>query len=352
MVPFGGWDMPVQYTSIIQEHLDTRTAAGLFDVSHMGEIFLTGSKEKLLAHLEKLTCNTVSTLKNFQVHYNAVLNEQGGLVDDITLYKFSDEKYLICSNASNFEAVYEHLVKHNTEGITIKNDSENWHQIAIQGPKADAIFTKFIGQNLDHVKYYHFTVLNFRGEEIIISRTGYTGEDGFEIYTSNSLGVQLWNELLAAGKAEGLVPVGLGARDTLRLESKYALYGHELSATKTPVESGIGWIVKEKDIPYFGYDKIISQKKTGSEYSTVGIKLAEPGILREHYTIYGSDGAVIGETTSGGYSPSLKESVGMAFLKSANSKEGTEVFVDIRGTKKKALIYTKNFINGSIRKNK
>ena len=351
MVPFGGWDMPVQYTSIIQEHLATRTAAGLFDVSHMGEIFLTGKKESLLSFLEKLTCNQVEPMHNFQVQYNAVLNENGGLVDDITIYKFNDEKYMICSNASNYEAVYAHLLKYNTN-LTITNESPKWHQIAIQGPKANEIFSKYVGQNLEDIGYYKFKLVSFKGEDMIVSRTGYTGEDGFEIYSTIPTGVQIWSELLEFGKSYGLVPVGLGARDTLRLEAKYALYGHELNDTRTPVESGISWIVKEKANPYFAYGKIISQKKNGAEYGVTGIKLTEAGVLRENYSIFDEAGNLIGQTTSGSYSPSLKEGIGLAYIKKSFIKNETVVMVEIRGAKKKCIIQTGNFITGSVRKNK
>ncbi len=351
MVPFGGWEMPVQYTSIINEHLATRKDAGLFDVSHMGEIFLEGEETSLLSFLDKLTCNTVSNLENFQVQYNAVLNENGGLVDDITLYKFSPNKYMICSNASNFEKVYEHLLKYNSNNLKIQNLSENFHQIAIQGPKADEIFSKYSNLDFSKLNYYHFTIVKLFGEDVIISRTGYTGEDGFEIYSSNSLGVKIWSEVLEFGKPFGLVPVGLGARDTLRLEAKYALYGHELSDSKTPVESGIGWIVKEKENPYLSYEKIITEKKNKSEYFTVGIKLVDSGILRENYEIYSGTGEKIGNTTSGGYSPSLKESIGLAYIKAEFNEDRKEIFILIRNEKKKAIIFKKSFITGSVKKN-
>jgi aminomethyltransferase len=349
MVPFGGWEMPVQYASIITEHLATRNTAGLFDVSHMGEIFIEGDKDSLLSFLEKLTCNTVSSLENFQVQYNAILNENSGLVDDITLYKFNDEKYMICSNASNYEAVYEHLKKYNSN-LKITNKSADYHQIAIQGPKADEIFSKYISMDFSSLGYYRFTILNFKGEEVILSRTGYTGEDGFEIYSSIPVGVKIWEELLNFGKDFGLLPVGLGARDTLRLEAKYALYGHELSSEKTPVESGIGWIVKEKNIPYLGYDKIISEKKKGSAYSTVGIKLLESGILRENYSILNSKNEKIGQTTSGGYSPSLKETIGICHIQTSYLNSEEEIFVEIRNEKKKATVFKKPFIIGSVKK--
>ncbi|WCL49683.1 glycine cleavage system aminomethyltransferase GcvT [Leptospira sp. GIMC2001] len=353
MVPFGGWDMPVQYKGIIAEHLSTRNDAGLFDVSHMGEIIIEGDPLEILKFLEFVTCNSVELLKDGQVQYNAIVNEQGGLVDDITLYKFSNSKYFICSNASNYETVYTHLLKYKTSNsFEIRNESDSWHQIAIQGPKANDIFANYLGHSLDSIAYYNFALMPFDNEEIIVSRTGYTGEDGFEIYTSIPSGIKLWNDLLSKYKDQGLVPVGLGARDTLRIEAKYPLYGHELTADRSPVESGIGWIVKEKSNPYLGYDRIIKDKKNGASKKTVGITLSEPGVLREEYPIYSMDGSEIGVTTSGTHSPSLKKSIGMALINKDHSADGKEIYVEIRGQRKKAIITTGKFIEGSVRKNK
>lgn len=349
MVPFGGWDMPVQYSSILNEHNATREKAGLFDVSHMGEIFLEGPESLLLPFLEKMTCNLVSSMQEGQVQYNAIMNENSGLVDDITLYKFHSEKYLICSNASNYESVYEHLLKYNL-GIQIRNESANWHQIALQGPKANQIWEGVLQESLDNLGYYQFREIHFQNEKIIVSRTGYTGEDGFEIYSSPELGVKLWTLLLEKGKDQGLVPVGLGARDTLRLEAKYPLYGHELNATRTPVESGIGWIVKPKPAPFLGYEKVIQQKKEGASVGLVGLKLLEPGVPRENYAVYSENGNKIGETTSGTYSPSLKMGIALALLEKTEIRKEATVFIEIRGEKKKAVIHAEPFITGSVRK--
>ncbi|GBF51587.1 glycine cleavage system aminomethyltransferase T [Leptospira ryugenii] len=352
MVPFGGWDMPVQYTGIIQEHLSTRTDAGLFDVSHMGEIFITGASEDILSLLETLTCNTVSTMKDGQVQYNAVLNETGGLVDDVTIYKFSAEKYMICSNASNYPAVTKHLQKYQKGTCRVEDQSHIWHQLALQGPKANAILESVLKQSLDPIAYYHFQEITYKSETIIVSRTGYTGEDGFEIYTSVPLGLQLWDTLLQEGKSSGLVPVGLGARDTLRLEAKYPLYGHELNEEWSPVESGIGFIVKEKTLPYFGYERILSDKKNSPKRKIVGIQLEEPGVMRENYPIFAADETPIGKTTSGTHSPSCKVSLGLAILDFDYTKDQTEVFVEIRGQKKKAKVHLSPFIKGSVRNHK
>ncbi|XDD50501.1 glycine cleavage system aminomethyltransferase GcvT [Leptospira sp. WS92.C1] len=352
MIPFGGWDMPVQYTGIIAEHNATREVAGLFDVSHMGEIFITGKAESILTFLESVTCNTVSSLSDFQVQYNAVLNEQGGIVDDVTIYKFSSEKYMICSNASNYESVASHLRKYlPASGVKLEDQSLQWHQIAFQGPKANEIFSKYLGRELDSIKYYHFSLLSFEGEEIIVSRTGYTGEDGFEIYSSIPLGIKLWNDLLKFGKPFGLIPCGLGARDTLRIEAKYPLYGHELNEKWTPIESGIGWIVKEKQIPYFCSEKILSQKKNGPSLRIAAFFLTEAGVPRENFRVLDSQGNEIGKTTSGTFSPSLKKGIGLALIQAEKIKDGEPIQIEIREQPKQAIITTKPLIPGSIRKN-
>ncbi len=347
MVPFAGWEMPIQYSSIINEHLKTRELAGIFDVSHMGEIFLEGEPTSLVNFLEKLTCNLVQSLKPNQVQYNAIVNEQGGLVDDITLYKFTDSKYMICSNAANYKAVFEHLNKYdNQKEIQIRDESLNWNQIAIQGPKAGNILEAYLKTQLSSLKYYHFMEMSLKGENMILSRTGYTGEDGFEIYSSVNLGIQIWKDLLEQNP--NLTPVGLGARDTLRLEAKYPLYGHELNSERTPVESGIGWIVKEKSIPFLGMEKILNHKKNGTEYGICGISLEESGVPRENYKVWGNENQEIGYITSGTYSPSLKKGIALGFIKREYHEEGREIFVEIRNEKKKAKIQLKPFIKGSI----
>lgn len=351
MVPFGGWDMPVQYTSIIQEHLATRTNAGLFDVSHMGEIFVTGDAKDVLPFLELVTCNLVEGLKVGQVQYNAIVNEGGGLVDDVTIYKFQENRYMICSNASNFEKVTDHLQKYAPPNVSVTNESKDWHQIALQGPKANEILSQYLQRDLDYILYYHFAEIEYKGESILVSRTGYTGEDGFEMYSSNSLGLTLWKEILEFGKGFGLLPVGLGARDTLRLEAKYPLYGHELQADWTPVASGIGFFVKEKSKPYLGFSRIWKDKVEGPKAKVVGLRLQEPGVLRENYAIFDASGREIGKTTSGGHSPSLGQSIGLALLEMDFTKNQTEIFVDIRGQKKLAKVDTGAFLKGSVRKN-
>jgi len=350
MVPFGGWEMPVQYSSILNEHLTTRKEAGLFDISHMGEILVEGKDAETF--LEKMTCNLISDIKEGQVQYNAVVNEAGGLIDDVTIYKWNTNKYLICSNASNYEKVTGHLNKYRSGNVHIEDKSSTYHQLALQGPLADKILSQYLNKNLNSLGYYQFQEFDFQGENILVSRTGYTGEDGFEIYSSVNLGVKLWEELLQSGKPLGLIPVGLGARDTLRLEAKYPLYGHELSEEWTPVESGIGFFVKEKPLPFLGYDKILSHKKNKPLQKIVGLVLEEPGIFRENCSVCGEDGMLLGKTTSGSHSPSRKDSIGLAMLKIEFTEKGTIVYVDIRGQKKRARVETAPFWVGSVRNKK
>lgn len=351
MIPFGGWDMPVQYLSILSEHAATREHAGLFDVSHMGEILIEGDDDKALEFLEFVTCNQVSDLVIGKVQYNAILNRDGGIVDDVTIYKFSETSYFICCNASNTDAVFAHLNSlPESKSVAITNKSSEYHQIAIQGPKAESIFAKYLNQDLFPIPYYGFQFLEFQNEKILVSRTGYTGEDGFEIYTSPKLGTHLWSSLLDFGKNDGLVPVGLGARDTLRIEAKYPLYGHELNENWTPVESGIGFFTKEKRQNFLGKEKILDQKKNGPSRKIVGLHLLEPGIFRENMKIFSEEGKEIGITTSGTHSPTRKESIGLGMLANGFWKQGTPVQIEIRGALKRAEVFTEKFIKGSVKK--
>ncbi len=352
MVSFAGWEMPIQYTSIITEHLQTRSCAGLFDVSHMGEITLEG--KGATEFLDFLTCNTIASISPNQVQYNAVLNRKGGVVDDVTVYRLDEEKYFICSNANCYQKVYEHFLHYNSNpSVHIRNESDIWHQLAIQGPMAEEFLSEYMNRDLSNIGYFRFEKIeDSSGNVMILSRTGYTGEDGFEIYSSIPTGIQIWKEILRIYREKGLVPAGLGARDTLRLEAKYPLYGHELSEDRTPVESGIGWIVKEKLKPYLGYERIMKDKKEGSRKTTIGIELCDTGVIREEYPVLSVEGVVIGKTTSGTYSPSLKKSIGIAILNSEFAEDGKNVLVEIRGTPKKAVLVQGPFVQGSVRKMK
>lgn len=352
MISFAGWEMPVQYNGIIEEHLATREKAGLFDISHMGELVVSGNDAT--EFLDYVTCNDITKIQENQVQYNAIVNEKGGVVDDVTIYKIQDNHYFICSNAANFSLVYEHFLQYNQgKNVTIKNQSTEWHQIAIQGPLAEEIISDYFQRDFSNLGYYRFTMFpDTEGMDMIISRTGYTGEDGFEIYTSIPTGIKLWKDLLGNYKDKGLVPVGLGARDTLRIEAKYSLYGHELSQELTPVESGISWIVKEKLNPYLGYNRIMKDKKEGPSKTIVGMELVEPGVLREGYPVMNQEHIVIGKITSGTYSPCLKKSIGLALIQTKWLSDSEDFLVDIRGSAKKAKLHLKPFVQGSVKKRK
>jgi len=345
MVPFAGWEMPVRYASIIEEYESVRKHSGIFDVSHMGELAVRGPGAKKF--LDGLTCNRVSDLENGQIHYNAVLNQAGGLVDDITIYKISDDDYFVVSNASNYEKVYEYFIRLTPGDSEIVNESDLWNQIALQGPLAEKIFSEYTGIDFSDLNYYRFQDYEFLNEKIRVSRTGYTGEDGFEIYSSPGAGLKIWDGLLSAGKSSGILPCGLASRDILRLESMYALYGHELNEERTPVESGIGWIVKEKEIPYPQYEKIIEQKKKGPDYKVCPFILKENGIPRENYDIYSENGDPIGKVLSGAHSPTLKKGIGTAYLPSDYFRAGTTVFIEIRNKKISAEVTKGAFVKGT-----
>lgn len=348
MVPFAGWEMPVQYSSIIEEHKAVRENAGIFDVSHMGEIIVSG--EGALRFLDMVTCNRVASIEDGQVQYNAVVNEDGGLVDDITIYRLSSTEFFVCSNASNYEAVEAHFRKYKPNDVTVINESEDWHQIALQGPNAESLLKKVTGVDPSEIYYFRFKDYESDDHLLRISRTGYTGEDGFEIYSDVAAGVKLWEELLATN---AVVPVGLGARDTLRLEAMYPLYGHELNATLTPVESGIGWIVKDKDEPYLGYERIMEHKKNGPPGRVVPLVLEEAGVPRDDYPVLDAGGAKeLGRILSGTHSPSLGKGIGTAYLPAEAANEGTELLVEIRKRRPRARVVKGPFVQGTAGRNR
>jgi len=345
MVDFGGWDMPVQYSGVIDEHLAVRSAAGLFDVSHMGEIEVRG--KGALAYIQHLTINDASVMSDEQVQYSAFCYEEGGVVDDVTLYRFSAEHYMFCVNAANTDKDFAWMEKVLQEGnfpdVEIENKSDEIGQIALQGPKAPAILAKLTDVDLDGVQYYRFTEGEVSGIACIISRTGYTGEDGFEIYCPANKTAELWNELLTAGKDDGLVPVGLGARDTLRLEKKYALYGHELSDKIAPLEAGLAWITKLDKDDFIGAAALRTMKQDGVPRKLVGIKMAESGIPRADYPVFADDKEV-GIVTSGTMSPSLKVGIALALVDADQATVGTELEIGIRKKRVKAEVVKTPFV--------
>ncbi len=364
MVDFGGWDMPVQYPAgVIEEHMATRERAGLFDVSHMGEIWVDGPDA--IAFVNRLTTNDATKLIDGQAHYSALTNENGGVVDDLLVYRFSPEKLLLVVNAGTTEKDWEWITKRSgdtlvpiggssaesssaaggdrdksvpTPAVTLRNASTDYCQIAIQGPKALEILQTLTDTKLDEIKYYWFTTGEIDGVEAIISRTGYTGEDGFEVYAAADKAEQLWNKMFEAGKDAGILPCGLAARNTLRLESAMSLYGHELGDDITTLEAGLGWITKlNKDGGFIGRDLLVKQKEDGPKRKIAGFEMTERGIARDGCDVYIEDKKV-GVVTSGSPAPFLKKNIGLAFLPPQFANIGQEIKIDVRGKHLNAVV--------------
>jgi aminomethyltransferase len=337
-VDFGGWELPVQFSSIKEEHEAVRTKAGLFDVSHMGEIEVKGPDS--LDYLQKMMTNDVSKLKTGGAQYTAMCYETGGTVDDLLIYKLQDEHYLLVVNASNIEKDFEWMQDHLEGNVTIENLSEGMAQLALQGPLAEGVLQKLAkGQELSTIGFFKFSEeVDLNGKKALVSRTGYTGEDGFEIYCDSKDAVSLWNEILEAGKEEGVIPCGLGARDTLRFEANLALYGQELSSEISPLEAGIGFAVKlNKEADFIGKEALKQQKENGLPRKLVGIEMIDRGIPRHSYPVYKGD-TLIGEVTTGTQSPTLKKNIGLALIDSKETELGNEVEVEIRGKRLKAAV--------------
>jgi aminomethyltransferase len=340
MVDFCGWEMPVQYPAgVIGEHIRTRTAAGLFDVSHMGEIWVEG--EDAIPFVNRLTTNDVTKLTDGQAQYSAMTNVEGGVVDDLLVYRFDCDKLLLVVNAATTDKDWQWITSNKAdENITLTNASSDYCQIAVQGPKAKAILENLTDTDLDEIKYYHFTTGLVDGVEAIISRTGYTGEDGFEVYASSDTARQLWDRLLKAGDygtEKGILPCGLAARNTLRLEAGMALYGHELSDVITPLEANLGWITKLNKGQFNGSDKLATQKATGIERRLVGFEMTDRGIARDGFDVY-INGEKVGYVTSGSPAPFLQKNIGLAFVPVEFANAGQEIKIDVRGKHLAAVI--------------
>jgi aminomethyltransferase len=327
MVDFSGWDMPVQYSGVLDEHHAVRKAVGLFDVSHMGEIEITGADA--FALVDSVTTNAVSKLNTGQAHYSGLLYEHGGFVDDILVHKVADDHYFLCVNASNQEKDFEHIAALNKHDAKVEFASPRYAQLAIQGPKGLATLQKLTKTDLASIGYYHFVDGSVSGAPARIARTGYTGEDGFEIYIAPERAERLWNEILEAGQEFGIKPCGLGARNTLRLESKMALYGHEIHASITPYEADLGWIVKMDKGDFIGKAALSKQKQQGITRKLVGFEMIGRGIGRDGYEVY-IDGAAAGWVTSGGPSPTLNKNIGLCYLPVDRAKPGVRIEIMIR----------------------
>jgi aminomethyltransferase len=334
MVPFGGWEMPVQYAGIIDEHRTVRTAVGLFDVSHMGEFEVEGP-EALVA-LQSLTTNDVSTLDIGQVQYSALCYPDGGIVDDLTVYRLGAERYMLTVNAGNIDKDWEWVTTH-AAGARWRNVSADTGLIAVQGPKAEALVGSLAERDVTAIGYYRFVHGSVGGVHTLISRTGYTGEDGFELYAAAGETPRLWAALLQSGRPLGVAPIGLGARDTLRLEMRYALYGNDIDATTNPLEAGLGWIVKPAKGPFIGRDAIEKVRAAGVTRRLVGLEMGERAVARHGYPVV-HGGVPIGIVTSGSYGPSVDRYIAMAYVAAAQAAVGTDVGVEIRGHVKPARV--------------
>lgn len=328
MVDFGGWEMPLQYSGILDEHRAVRSAAGLFDVSHMGEIVITGAEAGALA--DYVTTNAVGKLQLGQAQYSGLLYEHGGFADDILIHKVADHQYFLCVNASNQAKDFEHIANVGRFKATVELASDRYSQLAIQGPRALAVLQKVTSTDLSGIGYYHFVDGELDGVRARIARTGYTGEDGFELYFGPENSERVWNDLLNAGQEFGIKPCGLGARNTLRLEAGMALYGHEIHATITPFEAGLNWIVKLDKGEFIGRAALAQQKRTGITRKLIGFEMTGRGIGRDDYEVF-ADGAPAGWVTSGGPSPTLNKNIGLCYLPIAQAQAGRPIQIIIRG---------------------
>jgi aminomethyltransferase len=327
LVPFAGWTMPVQYASVIEEHRAVRERAGLFDVSHMGELRVRGAGAE--GFLQRVTPNDVSKLTPGRAHYSGLLTEQGTYVDDLLVYRLAEEDFLVVVNAANTEKDLAWLAERQVEGATVEDESERWALLALQGPRAEAILSRLTELDLAAIRYYRFAEGEVAGRSMIVSRTGYTGEDGFELYVPPEAAPDLWRSLMAAGADQGLQPAGLGARDTLRMEAGMALYGHEIDDTTTPLEAGLRWVVKMDKGDFVGRAALERQEQAGLERRLVGIEVAERGIARQGYPVWSGERRV-GEMTSGTWSPTFEKALGMAYVPVELAEPGTPVDIEIR----------------------
>ncbi len=342
MVPFAGYNMPVRYASDIEEHMTVRNGVGVFDVSHMGEFLIKGPDA--LDLIQRVTSNDASKLIDGQAQYSCLPNETGGIVDDLIVYKVKDNYYMLVVNASNIEKDWNWISKFNTKGVDMMNISDDFCLFAVQGPKGTATLQKLTKVDLSAMKYYHFAMGEMAGVNgVVISNTGYTGAGGFEIYVMKEHAEKMWNAIFDAGKEFDIKPIGLGARDTLRLEMGFCLYGNDIDDTTSPLEGGLGWITKfTKD--FTNSTNIKKQKEEGVTRKLVGFKMIDKGIPRHDYVIKDAAGNVIGKVTSGTQSPMLSIGIGLGYVTTENAAVGNEIFIEVRGKALKAVVSKTPFI--------
>jgi len=343
MVEFAGFEMPIEYSGIKDEHMTVREAVGVFDVSHMGEFWVKGPNA--LELMQRVTSNDVSKLTLGQAQYSCFPNGKGGIVDDLLVYYYEPEKYMLVVNAANIDKDWSWVVSQNTNGAILENASPAISQLAIQGPKACATLQKLTNINLSEIKYYTFVTGSIAGfDDVIISATGYTGSGGFELYFRNEIAEQMWNAIFEAGAEFGIKPIGLAARDTLRLEMGYCLYGNDIDDTTSPIEAGLCWITKFNGHYFIDKDYLLMQSREGVERKLRGFEMIDRGIPRHDYELTDKDGNVIGRVTSGTMSPILNKGIGMGYVNKAYSAIGTEVFLNVRNKMLKAKIVKMPFI--------
>ena len=346
MMEFAGWEMPLRYKSLLEEHCAVRDKAALFDLSHMGQIEVSG--KSALDLLNRLTVNDVSQLAVGQVQYTVLCLTDGGIVDDLTIYRTGEESYLLCVNAANTEKDFDWLISHRGKGVKLEDKSSYYCLLAVQGPWAQICLKKIVSKEFDWPRYYRFSLLRLERGEALLSRTGYTGEDGFEIYLGQESGLNLWDRILELADPLGLIPAGLGARDTLRTEMKYALYGHELTETTTPLEAGLSWLIKWDKGDFIGREALLKQKQEGIKRKLVGFEMIGPAIPRPGCKI-SSQGQLLGQTTSGTYSPSLKKGIGLGYVRKEFARVGQQIELEIRAKLRQAkLVPTPFYRQGSL----
>ena len=340
MIEFAGYNMPVQYEGVKAEHHTVRNKVGVFDVSHMGEVFVSG--DKALDFLQYITTNDVSKLSPGKIQYTCLPNAEGGIVDDFLLYMIAENNYLLVVNASNMEKDLAWINKHNTFGCTINNQSDNYSLLAVQGPKTIELLQELTKINLSEIKYYNFEIGAIAGiEDVILSRTGYTGEIGFELYVKNESTIKLWDAIFKTSVE--LKPIGLAARDTLRLEKGFCLYGNDINDTTSPIEAGLGWITKFTK-EFINHEELKAQKEAGTTRKLVGLEIIDKGIARKDYPIIDSKENEIGIVTSGTMSPSLNKAIAMAYVSKKLSEIGSEVYIQVRKKKIRAIVVALPFL--------
>ena len=344
LVPFAGYNMPVQYEGVNIEHETVRNGVGVFDVSHMGEFLITGPNATAL--IQKVCSNDAAKLFDGKAQYSCLPNDKGGIVDDLIIYRLNEEKYVLVVNASNIQKDWDWISKHNDVGAEMKDLSDDFSLLAIQGPKAAEAMQSLTSVELENMKYYTFEVADFAGiEHVIISATGYTGSGGFEVYCKNSEVEQVWNKVIEAGKAFGIKPIGLAARDTLRLEMGFCLYGNDIDDTTSPIEAGLGWITKFTK-EFTNSENLKKQKEHGTDRKLVGFELDEKGVPRHGYDIVDSNGKKIGIVTSGTMSPSLKKGIGLGYVPAVFADPGSKIQIQIRKNAIPATVVKLPFYKG------